>query len=150
MTVYFTKNDDLILFHFNAKKLNMFNFLHIKMMKISFEIIKHHCFVLAATRNLHTCIWFRINIRLNKTESLVQQNLKDRFWILEQIKFTKEKEKKYLTRWLLKLKMLNSQKLFLKLLVTFLEPSQTSKMELFVKIVNGNKLLTIFAKSSIL
>ena len=46
--------------------------------------------------------------------------------------------------------MLNSQKLFLKLLVTFLEPSQTSKIELFVKIVNGNKLLTILAKSSIL
>ena len=47
MTVYFTKNDDLILFHFNMKKLNIFNFLRIKMMKISFEIIRHHCFVLA-------------------------------------------------------------------------------------------------------
>ena len=33
MTVYFIKNDDLILFHFNMKKLNMFNFLQIKMMK---------------------------------------------------------------------------------------------------------------------
>ena len=42
MTVYFTKNDDLILFHFNMKKLNMFNFLHIKMMKISLKIIRHH------------------------------------------------------------------------------------------------------------
>ena len=30
------------------------------------------------------------------------------------------------------------------------EPSRTSKMELFAKIVNGWKLLTIFAKSSIL
>ena len=59
MTVYFTKNDDLILFHFNMKKLNMFNFLHIKMMKISFEIIRHHCFVLATTRNIHTCVCFR-------------------------------------------------------------------------------------------
>ena len=29
MTVYFTKNNDLIFFHFNTKKLNMFNFLHI-------------------------------------------------------------------------------------------------------------------------
>ena len=46
--------------------------------------------------------------------------------------------------------MLNSQKLLLKLLVTFLEPSQTSKMELFAKIVNGIKLLTIFTNSSIL
>ena len=38
MTVYFTKNDDLILFHFDMKELNVFNFLYIKMMKISFEI----------------------------------------------------------------------------------------------------------------
>ena len=45
--------------------------------------------------------------------------------------------------------MLNSQ-LLLKRLVTILEPSQTSKMELFVKIVNGIKLLTNFEKSSIL
>ena len=39
---------------------------------------------------------------------------------------------------------------FIEALVTFLEPSQTSKMELFVKIINGIKLLTIFTKSSIL
>ena len=32
----------------------------------------------------------------------------------------------------------------------YLEPSQTSKMELLVNIVNGWKPLTIFAKSSIL
>ena len=38
MTVYFTKNDDLILFHINMKKLNMFNFLHFKMMKILFKL----------------------------------------------------------------------------------------------------------------
>ena len=68
MTVYFTKNDDLILFHFNMKKLN------IKMMKISFEIIRHQCFVLTTTRNLHTCVCFYINTRLNKNKSL-QQNL---------------------------------------------------------------------------
>ena len=49
MTVYFTKIDDFILFHFNMKKLNMFNFHHVKMMKISFKIIRHHCFVLATT-----------------------------------------------------------------------------------------------------
>ena len=70
MTVYFTNNDDLILFHFNMKKLNMFNFLHIKIMKISFEIIGHHCFVLATTRSLHTCVCFYVN------KSLVQQSLK--------------------------------------------------------------------------
>ena len=114
MTVYFTKNDDLILFHFNMKKLNMFNFLHIKMMKISFEIIKHHCFVLAATRNLHTCIWFRINIRLNKTESLVQQNLKDRFWILEQIKIYKGKGKKVFNQMATKTKNVERTKAFLE------------------------------------
>ena len=38
MTVYFTKNDDVILFHFNMKKLNMFNFLHFKMMKIFLKL----------------------------------------------------------------------------------------------------------------
>ena len=76
MTEHFTKNDNLILFHFNMKKLNMFNFLHIKMMNISFQIIRHHCFVLATTRNLHTCVCFYVNIRLNKNKSLVQQNLK--------------------------------------------------------------------------
>ena len=38
MTVYFTKNDDVILFHFNMKKLNMFNFLHFKMMKIFLKV----------------------------------------------------------------------------------------------------------------
>ena len=59
-------------------------------------------------------------------------------------------EKKYLTRWLLKLKMLNSEKPLLELLVAFLEPGQTSKMELLVKIANGIKLLTIFTKSSVL
>ena len=76
MTVNFTKNDDLILFHFNMKKLNMSNFLHIKMMKISFEIIRHHCLVLATKRNVHTCVCFYVNIPLNKNRSLVQQNLK--------------------------------------------------------------------------
>ena len=70
MTVYFTKKYDLILFHVNMKKLNMFNFLHIKMMKISFEIIRHHC------HHLHTYVCFYVNIRFR---SLVQQNLKNRF-----------------------------------------------------------------------
>ena len=74
MTVYFTETDDLILFHFNMKKLNMSNFLNIKIMKISFEIIRHRCSVLATTGNLLTCVYFYVNIRLIK--SLVQQNLK--------------------------------------------------------------------------
>ena len=66
MTAYFAKHDDLILYHFNMKKLNMFIFLHIKMVKISFEIITHHCLVLATKRNLHTCASFYVNIRFNK------------------------------------------------------------------------------------
>ena len=37
-----------------------------------------------------------------------------------------------------------------RLLEAYPEPSQTSKMELFVKIVKGGNLLTIFEKSSIL
>ena len=78
MTVHFTKNDDLILFHFNMKKLNMFNLLHIKMMKISFEIIRHHCFVLATMENLDTSICFYVNIRLNKNKSCTAK-LEDRF-----------------------------------------------------------------------
>ena len=60
MTVYFTKNDDFILFRFNMKKLNMFNFLHIKIMKNSFEIMRHYCFVLATTRNLNACVCFDV------------------------------------------------------------------------------------------
>ena len=79
MAVYLTKNDDLILFHFNMTKLNMFNFLHVKIMTISFGIIRHHCFVFATTRNLHTCICFYVNIRLSKSKILVQQNLKIAF-----------------------------------------------------------------------
>ena len=58
--MYFTKDDDLILFHFSMKKLNMFNFLHIKMMKISFEITRHLCFVFATSRNLHTFVCFYV------------------------------------------------------------------------------------------
>ena len=37
MIVYFTKKDDLILFHFNIRKLNTFNFPHIN--DKDFEII---------------------------------------------------------------------------------------------------------------
>ena len=58
MTLYFLKNDDLILFHLNMKKLNMSNFLLTKMIKISFEIVRHHCSVLVTTRNLYICLGF--------------------------------------------------------------------------------------------
>ena len=58
MAVYFIKNNDLNLFHFNMKKLNMFNFLYIKIMRISSEIIRQHCFALATMRNLHNCVCF--------------------------------------------------------------------------------------------
>ena len=50
-------------------------------------------------------------------------------------------------KWLLKLKKLNSHKLLLKLLVAFLEPSQTSKMELFVKI--GINILKFLSRGEI-
>ena len=75
--------------------------------------------------------------------------VENRFRILEDLKIFKVKGKKVFNR-LLKLKMLNTQKLLLEVLVAFSEPGQTSKMELFVKIVNDVKLLTIFKKSSIL
>ena len=52
----------------------MFNFFHIKMMKISFEIIRYHCFVLVTMRHLHTCVCF-VHVRLHKNKSLIQQNL---------------------------------------------------------------------------
>ena len=76
MAVFFTKNNDLILFHFNMKKLNMLNFLHIK--KTSFEVVRHHCFVLFwRQRDLHTCACFLLHIYVNIClNNLVQQNLK--------------------------------------------------------------------------
>ena len=70
--------------------------------------------------------------------------------MLEEIKIYKVNRKKYLPRWLLNIKMLNSHKLFLELLVVFLEPDQTPEMVLFVKIVNDIKLLNVFTKSSFL
>ena len=45
-----------------------------------------------------------------------------------------------------KAKNVELTKVLLKLIVAFLDPSQTSKMEFFVKIVNGIKLLTIFTR----
>ena len=70
--------------------------------------------------------------------------------MLEEIKIYKVNRKKYLPRWLLNIKMLNSHKLLLELLVAFLEPDQTPEMVLFVKIVNDIKLLNVFTKSSFL
>ena len=52
------------------------------------------------------------------------------------------KRKKYLARWLHKVEMLNPQKVFLKLLMALLEPSQITKMELFVRNLNNIKSLT--------
>ena len=50
--IIFYNNDDLILFHFNMEKLNMFNFVHIKIVEISFEIIRHQQeIIVATTRN---------------------------------------------------------------------------------------------------
>ena len=68
MTVYFTKNNDLILFHFNMKKLNMLNmkklnFLQIKMMKISFEVNRHHCLVLMMMMMMMNCFCGMIDRR---------------------------------------------------------------------------------------
>ena len=60
------------------------------------------------------------------------------------------KRKKVLNQMAAKLKMLNSQKLLLELLVAFLEPDQKYELELFVEVVNGIRLLIIFTKSSIL
>ena len=68
---------------------------------------------------------------------------------LEEIKFYKVMEKIF-NQMAAKAKKSEVKELLLKPLVAFLEPSQISKMELFVKIVNGIKLLTIFTKVSIL
>ena len=63
------------------------------MMKISFEIIRHHCLVLATTGNLHTYVCFYVNIRLNK-DKYCRTKLVDRFRILEEIKIYKVRGKK--------------------------------------------------------
>ena len=77
MTVYFTENNDLILFHFHMKNLNMFNILRIEMMKIS--LMKLSDTVVLSWRQreicILVCVCFYVNIRLNKNKSLVQQNL---------------------------------------------------------------------------
>ena len=111
------------------------------MITISFEIIRDHCFILATTRNLHTCVCFYVIICLNKNKSLVRQNLKSFLDIgrnnILQIKIYKVKGKKVFNQTAAKAKNVELAKALLKLLVAFLEPIQTSKMELFVKIVNG-------------
>lgn len=56
--VCLTKNDDLIFFNFNMKKLSMFSSLHITMMKISFEINKHYCFALAKIEDFYSSVHF--------------------------------------------------------------------------------------------
>ena len=61
-------------------------------MKISFQIIRHHCFVLTTTRNLHTCVCFYVNIRLNKKKKSCTTKLEVRFRILEELKIYKGKK----------------------------------------------------------
>ena len=147
--MYFTKNDDLILSHFNPQKLNMFNVLHIKVMKISFEIITHHYLVMWE-KFAYFCVFLRkYSIKI---EALYNKTWRS-FWNIGRNEKLQSDGKKYLTKWLIKLMKLiklNLQKLLLKLLVEVLETNQTSKMELFVKIVNGIKSLTIFTKGFIL
>ena len=82
---------------------------------------------------------FYVNICLNK-KSFVQQNLKITLNIKKNENLQSERKKLYLTRLLLKLKMLNTPKLSLELLVAILQLSQTSLMEHFVKIVSSIKL----------
>ena len=67
MTVYFTKNDDLIWKSWACLFQNDEDF---------FWSIRQHYFVLATTRNLHTFVRFYVIIRLNKFKSLAQKNLK--------------------------------------------------------------------------
>ena len=141
MTVCFTKNDNLILLHFNMKKLNMFNFLNIKMMKNFFEIIRHHCFVLVTTRNLHTCVCFYVNICLNKNKSQVLYNKTWRSFLnIGRNKIYKIIGKKYLSKWLLKLrsnpvKTLSASKIELWALSRWLF-SQKAPSEVFDWVLN--------------
>ena len=44
--MYFTKHDDLILFHFNMKKLIMFKFFHIKICEDYFRNYETQLFCL--------------------------------------------------------------------------------------------------------
>ena len=73
MTVYFTKNDDLILFYINMKKLNMFNFLHFKMMKF-FSNYQTPLFCLGDNEKCaYLCMFLRKYSF--KTECLIQKHL---------------------------------------------------------------------------
>ena len=68
--IIFYNNDDLIVFHFN---------MEILMVEISFEIIRHQQeIIVATTRSLHGCVYFYLNIRLNKNKSCTTR-LVDRF-----------------------------------------------------------------------
>ena len=139
--MYFRKYDSLILFHFNI--LTCSTFFILKWWRFFLKLLDT-IFCLSGNKKFrYLCMFFKKIFVWIKIKVVL-----DRVWILEQIKIYKVKEKKVfnLTRWLLKLKILNSQ-LLLKLLMASLELSQISKMELFVKIVNGIKLLTIFTKT---
>ena len=151
--MYFRKYDSLILFHFNILTCSTFFILKwwrffLKLLDTIFCLsgnkkFRYLCMFFKKIFVRYLCMFFKKIFVWIKIKVVL-----DRVWILEQIKIYKVKEKKVfnLTRWLLKLKILNSQ-LLLKLLMASLELSQISKMELFVKIVNGIKLLTIFTKT---
>ena len=124
----------------------MFNFAHIKMMKIPFEIIRQHYLVLVTKRNLGFCVCFYVNIHVNKNRNSVHQNLK----IVFEIKIYQVIGKNIYNQIAAKAKKVELREVFIKILVAFLETSETSKMQLFVKLVNRIKPLTIFTKGFIL
>ena len=66
------------------------------------------------------------------------------------MKIYKVKGKKVFNQMATKAKNVELTEAFIEALVVLLQPSQTSKMEHFLKIVSGIKLLTIFIKRSIL
>ena len=87
-------------------------------------------------------VWIQIKALYNKTWRC--------FWILEEIKIYKVKGKKVFNQIAAKAKNVELTKAFIEAFSGVLENSQTSNMKLFVKIVNGIKLLTIFTKSFML
>ena len=83
-------------------------------MKIYFEIIRH-CFVVTTTRNMHTCVCFYVNIRLNKSKSCTTK-LEDRFWILEEMKIYKVKGIKFFNQMAAKVKNVEITEAFIEAL----------------------------------
>ena len=128
------------------KKLSKFNYLHIEMMKISFRIIRHHYFILATIRNLYTCVCIYVNICLNKNKSLYNKTWRS---FSNTGKKYIYKMKKYLTRWLLKLKSWTHSSFFEAFCGIFTTQSNISDRA-FIEIFNAIKPLTIFTNGFIL